>query len=274
MTKHKIKRVLTVIAGALVLSYVALLLTNKGHELPMQAQDYTSDRNRTVAIFGATGTIGDGILKAAMEDPAVDKIHVVTRRPSARIEEGVESGKVEMTIHKDYLDYTAIKDKIGEIDAVYWAIGLSAVGLDQETYREIHADYPMRFVTMWLDLCECQDNSFHYVSGSGADADSRMMWSQEKAYAEAELTGLAEGTGLHVVSYRPAFILPTEAEAHIGHRLLHAIFSPIGASVAAESIGAAMLEVSERGQAFSNGTILENKDIIVLGDAYRERTRE
>jgi len=30
----------------------------------------------TIAIFGATGTAGDGILKAAMADPEIEKIHV------------------------------------------------------------------------------------------------------------------------------------------------------------------------------------------------------
>lgn len=274
MNKRRIRKVLSVLAGALVLSYLALLLINKGHELPMQAQELNSDRNRTVAIFGATGTIGDGILKAAMNDPNLEKIQIITRRPSPRIEEAVESGKAEMTIHKDYGDYAAVREKFKNVDAVFWAIGLSAVGLDQETYREIHHDYPMRFVATWLDVCECQDASFHYVSGSGANADSRMMWAQEKAYAEAELARLAEGTGIRVISYRPAFILPTEAEAHIGHRLMHTIFSPIGGSVAAESIGAAMLEVSGRGSDFSNGTVLENKDIAKLGSAYENRRQQ
>ncbi len=271
MNGSKLKSALAAIAAALALSYLAMLLVNKGHELPMQAQDLDTDRSRVVAIFGATGTIGDGLLKAAINDPAVEKIHVVTRRPSPRIEEGVDSGKVEMTIHKDYLDYTAIREKLTDVDAVYWAIGLSAVGLDQETYREIHLDYPLSFVTTWLEASKREETSFHYVSGGGADADSRMMWAREKAFAEAELAELAERTGLRVVSYRPAFILPTEAEVHFGHRLLHAIFRPVGVSVAAESIGAAMLEVSARGPDFSNGTILENKDIILLNDAYEER---
>ena len=274
MKSRKIKRVVAAIAGALALLYVALLLVNKGHELPMQTQELNAERVRTVAIFGATGTIGDGILKAAIYDPNVKKIHVVTRRSSLRIEEGVELGKVEMTIHKDYLDYTEIQEKLTDVDAVYWAIGLSAVGLDQETYREIHAEYPARFVATWLEACQCEEMSFHYVSGSGSDAESRMMWAKEKAYAEVELAGLAERTGLRVISYRPAFILPTEAEAHFGHKLLHAIFSPIGSAVAAESIGAAMLEVSARGPSFPNGTILENKDISLLSSAYEEWRQE
>ena len=91
MTKRKTRRVLAVIAGVLALAYIALLLINKGHELPMQTQDLNTGRIHTVAIFGATGTIGDGLLKAAINNPDVEKVHVVTRRPSPRIEEGVKS---------------------------------------------------------------------------------------------------------------------------------------------------------------------------------------
>lgn len=271
MKSLKIKRVITVIGAGLAIFYVVLLLGNKGHELAMQTQETNEGRSLTVAIFGATGTIGDGLLKAAIGNPNVKKIHVVTRRPSPRIEEGVRSGKVEKTIHKDYLDYGAIKHILEDVDAVYWAIGLSAVGLDQETYREIHVDYPARLVAAWLDASGRQDISFHYVSGSGANADSRMMWAREKAQAELQLARQAESTNLRSVSYRPAFIRPTETEAHFGHRLLHAIFGPIGQSVAAEAIGAAMIEVSMQGPGFSNGTILENKDIILLGNAHDER---
>ena len=271
MNSRKFRKALTVFAGALALVYFALLIVNRGHELPMETQEPNTEHSRIVAIFGATGSIGDGLLKAAMNDPNIEKIHVVTRRPSPRIEEGVESGKVEMTIHKNYLDYSAIQEVLTEVDAVYWAIGLSAVGLDQETYREIHVDYPAHFVAAWLDSGRRPEVSFHYVSGSGANADSRMMWAQEKAHAEAKLAGLAERTNLRIVSYRPAFIRPTEAEAHFGHRLMHAILNPIGASVAVEAIGAAMLEVSARERDFANGTVLENRDIISLSNTYEQR---
>lgn len=264
MKARRTKRVLALFFGVLALGYLVLLIVNGGHELPMDTQDLNTERPRIVAIFGATGTIGDGLLKAAMSDPDIEKIHVVTRRPSPRIEEGVESGKVVMTIHKDYLDYSAIQEILAEVQAVYWAIGLSAVGLDPETYREIHIDYPAQFVTAWLESSTRQDISFHYVSGSGASADSRMMWAREKAAAEARLTELAGQTNLRVVSYRPAFILPTETEVHFGHRLMHAALGPIGVSVATESIGVAMLEVSARRSGFANGTVLENKDIVLL----------
>lgn len=54
-----------------------------------------------IAVLGASGTAGDGILKAALSDPDVHMIHVLTRRPTPRIEAGVASGKVVMTRHMD-----------------------------------------------------------------------------------------------------------------------------------------------------------------------------
>ena len=268
-------RVIGKLAGALfaviVLVYLGLLVVRAGSELPQEDGVVSTTMHGTIAIFGATGTIGDGLLKAALADPDVKKIHAVTRRPSPRIEAGVESGKVEMTIHKDYLDFSAIRDVLADVDTVFWAIGISSAGVDEETYGEIHVDFPSRFVAEWLDVSEKDDISFHYVSGSGANAGSRMMWAREKARAETELARLAQDSSLRVVSYRPAVILPTEAEAHLGHRIMYAILAPIKSIVAAESIGSAMLEVSARGQQYPSGTILENREIIGLGDAYGER---
>ena len=272
MAKRKIKRIAGTIAGAILLFYIALLQINSGNEVAM-TNDLTTDRHRTVAIFGATGTIGDGLLKAAIDDPNVDRVRVFTRRPSPRIEQGVAAHKVEMIIHKNYLDYSAIRDELSDVDAVFWAIGLSAVGLDEQTYREIHSDYPVQFLTEWLEVIDVDEISFHYVSGSGAKTESRMMWAREKARAESELAQLAAGTNLRVISYRPSVILPTEAEAHLGHRIGYSILAPIKAAVAAESIGQSMLEVSARGQQYPNNTILENKTIIDLGRAYQDRQR-
>ena len=100
----------------------------------------------TIVIFGASGTAGDGILKAALADPDIRKIQVITRRATPRIEEGVAAGKVNMTLHMDYLDYSAVHEQIAEADAVYWAIGTSSAGVDEKTYGMIHVDFPVRFV--------------------------------------------------------------------------------------------------------------------------------
>jgi hypothetical protein len=92
-----------------------------------------------VVIFGASGTAGDGILKAALADPDIEKIHVITRRLTPRIEVGVASGKVIASLHQDYLDYSAIHDQIAAAHAVYWAIGTSTFGVDEFTGQLVPA---------------------------------------------------------------------------------------------------------------------------------------
>lgn len=253
------------------LAYLGLFLARAGNDTLDHGDERDIGMYGTVAIFGATGTIGDGLLKAALNDPEVKAIRVITRRPSPRIEAGVATGRVTMTIHKDYLDYVGLLDSLADVDAVFWAIGISSRGVDEQKYREIHVDYPSRFLTEWMTVSQKPNASFHYVSGSGAKAESRMMWAREKAHAESQLANLAAGSNVRVVSYRPSAILPTEAEANLGHRLLYAVLSPIKAAVAAESIGRGMLEVSARHGDYPNGTILENPQVISLDTAYLER---
>jgi nucleoside-diphosphate-sugar epimerase len=174
-----------------------------------------------IAIFGASGTAGDGILKAALADPHVRTIHVITRRATPRITDGVASGKVIMTKHLDYLDYSAVRDQFRDVQAVYWAIGTSARNVDNETYSVIHVDFPVQFVKEWLQVSSRPNISFHFISSSDISEDSAMHWAREKVRAEKELFSLAEDTSLRVIAYRPDYIGPTEEEAHLGQKLLY-----------------------------------------------------
>ena len=225
----------------------------------------------TIAIFGASGTAGDGILKSALANPDIKKIHVITRRATPRMEEGVASGKVQMTIHMDYLEYSAVQQQIADADAVYWAIGISSVGVDEETYGMIHVDFPARFVAEWADVSNKPDISFHYISSSDISEDSSAMWAREKIRAERTLFEFAEGTNLQVIAYRPDYIGPTDEEAHIGQDLLFWFFAPVGAAVRAEQIGQAMFEVTTRISEFENGDKLGTRSIVRYSDAYDRR---
>jgi hypothetical protein len=225
----------------------------------------------TIAIFGATGTAGDGILKAALADPAIKKIHVITRRLSPRIEEGVASGKVQATLHMDYLDYSLVREQIADADAIFWAIGISSVGVDEETYVKIHVDFPMQFVSEWANVSNKPDVSFHYISSSDISADSSAMWARVKVRAEDALTGFADGTNLRVIAYRPDYIGPTPEEAHLGQNLLYWFFAPLKSAVRAREIGQAMIEVTARGSEFENGQRLHTRTILRYSSAYERR---
>jgi hypothetical protein len=226
---------------------------------------------KTIVIFGASGTAGDGILKSALASPDIQKIHVITRRTTPRIDEGVAYGKVQLTLHRDYLDYSAIEAQIAAADAVYWAIGISSLGVDEKTYGTIHVDYPAGFVAKWLTASDQPAISFHYISSSDISEDSGAMWAREKVRAERTLFELAAGTKLRVIAYRPDYIGPTDEEAHLGQSLLYWFFAPIGAAVKAEQIGKAMIEVTARSDAFANGDKLGTRTIIRYADAYDRR---
>ena len=224
-----------------------------------------------LAIFGASGTAGDGILKAALADPDVRTIHVITRRATPRIETGIANGKVIMTKHLDYLDYSALQDQLRDVQAVYWALGASSRNVDDETYSIIHVNFPVQFVKEWLRVSRRSNISFHYLSSSDITEDSSMYWAREKVRAEKELFALAEGTKLDVIAYRPDYIGPTEEDAHLGQELLYWFFAPVRAAVRAQQIGETMLEVTVRGDEFKNGDKLETASILRYSAAYRYR---
>ena len=224
-----------------------------------------------IALFGASGTAGDGILKATLADPDIRKIHIITRRATARIEEGIASGKVQMTLHMDYLDYECIQAQVSEVDTVYWAIGTSSVGVDEETYGRIHVDFPMQFVREWTGINHKRDLSFHFISSSDISEESSVMWVREKIRAEKSLFSFADGSNLRVIAYRPDYIGPTKETASFGQNLMYWFFRPVGAAVKATEIGRAMLVVSARGPRIENGLTISTSSIVRFSDAYDRR---
>ncbi len=272
MKKPRLKTILlipVVLFAAFYLFGLVVNLTGKSDVLPLTAvPEGGLDR---IAIFGASGTAGDGILKAALADPNVGAIQVITRRSTPRIEAGVASGKVVMSTHMDYLDYAPVIEQLADVQAVYWAIGTSIRNVDDETYSVIHIDFPVNFVEQWLAVSRQPEIEFHYISSSDISEESSMHWAREKWRAEQELFSLAKGANLKVIAWRPDYIGPTEEEAHIGQDLLYWFFAPVGVAVRAQQIGEAMLEVTVRGDEFENGDKLSNRRILRYSRAYRER---
>ena len=265
------KRILAWLAGLIILAYVAIAIRVATYNNVAPAYDGPRASLDSVAIFGASGTAGDGILKAALANPEIGTIHVITRRETPRISEGVAAGKVEMTIHMDYLDYTAIQGQISDVDAVFWAIGLSSLGVEEDRYRRIHVEFPRRFVEAWMAVSTKAAISFHYISSSDISEDSGAMWARVKVEAEKALFGFAEGSKMRVIAYRPDYIGPTEEEAHLGQTLLYGFFKPLGAALRAQQIGQAMMEATARQAEFTNGDKLGTFKIVRYSDAYEGR---
>ena len=230
-----------------------------------------SGANRVVMVFGATGSVGDGLLEAAMDDPQVQKIYVITRRSSPRIEAGVASGKIEMRLHQDFTDYTSLADVLEQVNTVLWGLGTSSLQVDDATYTRIHVDFPVAFVKQWLSARKHAPMSFHYVTGMGTDAEGSAHWAREKGRAERELAALADGSGLRTFSYRSAFIRPSADNANVLHYLGEALLRPGSLVITATELGGAMLEISARTDELPNGTLLDNADSIAYARIHQER---
>ncbi len=276
MTFPSIRKIFATLAKAAVALFALFYLVGVYLSLqpldPLEPAPLDSAPLETIAIFGASGTAGDGILKAALADPDVKNIHVITRRSTPRIEAGIAAGKVIMTQHMDYLDYSALQEVLADVDTVYWAIGISAMGANEDSYRRIHTGFPAQFLTEWLAAGDGEDKSFQFISSSDISEDSDTMWVREKIRAEKVLFGLAEDTSLRVIAYRPDYIGPAKDEAHLGQSILYGFFRPVGAAVRASDIGRAMLEVTVRGQQLENGSKLNTRSIHRYSNAYRQRT--
>jgi nucleoside-diphosphate-sugar epimerase len=266
------------IVGAVFLTCVvaatAFAIPRLGDEPPPPASDRQSARHDTVAIFGATGRVGEGILTAALHDADVGRVHVVTRRSSPAIERGAALGVVRATTHMDYLDYAAIRPILAEVDHVYWALGTSTLNVDSAEYAQIHLDFPKALIREWTAVRGAEAVlTFHYISGSGASADAWTRWAREKARAERELAALVRGTNVRVVSYRPGGVVAVAGDVLTPRqRLSRALFVPTKLSIDAASIGEAMLEVTARGDG-TNGRILENRELLSLAIGYRGAAR-
>lgn len=228
------------------------------------------DANRVVLVSGATGSVGDGLLQAAIEDPSVVKVHVITRRSSPRIDAGVAAGKVEMHLLDDFTDYSSLAAELGEVNTVLWALGTSSLKVDPDTYTWIHVDFPVAFVKAWLAARTAPPMAFHYVTGMGTGEDESARWAQDKGRAERLVAEMAEGTGLRSFGHRSAWVRPTAERANWLVYLFEALLRPGNMVIGAEELGGAMLEISARTEELPNGTILDNADALAYAELYRD----
>jgi nucleoside-diphosphate-sugar epimerase len=265
------RRRVVLVAGVLAVLVAASVYPRLGDEFPAPAASIDVGRHARVAVFGATGLVGEGVLAAMMQDRDVRAIHVVTRRRTPELDAAAATGRVTVWLHTDFLDYAALAPMLAEVDAVYWALGTSTWNVTNEEYSTIHVDYPARFVTAWLDARGARTPlSFHLVSGSGASSASWFHWAREKARAEQTLFQLADGTALRVVSYRPGGVLREGARARWYTAPLW-VFRSVKRAIEPTGIGQAMLEVTARGAEVPGG-ILENRDLLRYANGYRART--
>jgi putative NADH-flavin reductase len=76
-----------------------------------------------VILFGATGMVGQGVLRECLLDPEVETVLTIGRSVTAQQHE-----KVREIVHNDLSDLSAIERKLSGYDACFFCLGVSAVG--------------------------------------------------------------------------------------------------------------------------------------------------
>lgn len=222
-----------------------------------------------LALFGATGQIGRGVLLEALDDPAVASALVIGRAPTG------ESHPRLREIERASLYELPAADMRG-CDACIYCIGVTAVGLTEGEYTRITHDMTLAVAKSFLEANP--DGAFLFVSGQGADTSERgsLMWARVKGRTENALLAMPFRS---VTIFRPGLVQPERGirSRTRWYRVFYALARPLvglfvrsGIGTTTTLLGRAMLEAAEHPP---STRILDNWAINTLGAARRARGR-
>ena len=211
-------------------------------------------------ITGATGMVGEGVLHECLQNPNVEKVLVINRKPG-----GVTHAKLRELIHADFFNLTPIERELVGYNACFFCLGVSSVGMNETDYRRLTYDLTIHAAQLLAKLNP--DMTFCYVSGAGTDSteQGRSMWARVKGATENALLRLPFK---NAYMFRPGFMKPTPAlkntnkyYAYIGwlYPIGRALY-PAGFSTLQE-LAQAMIKSASVGYKKS---ILEVKDFVKL----------
>jgi len=212
-----------------------------------------------VILFGATGMIGQGVLRECLLDADVEAVLAVGRSAT-----GQKHDKLREIIHADLFDLSPIEEQLTGYDACFFCLGVSSAGMSEADYRRVTYDLAL---AVGRTLAKKNPSmTFVFVSGAGTNAKGRSMWARVKGETENALLELPF-KGAYM--FRPGGILPMhgiKSRTRL-YRVVYAIMGPLyplwkalfpNALTTSERMGQAMLAVAKRG---APQPILETKDI-------------
>ncbi|MEV4657516.1 NAD-dependent epimerase/dehydratase family protein [Micromonospora sp. NPDC049301] len=213
-----------------------------------------------VVIFGATGMVGQGVLRECLLAEDVREVLTVGRRPT-----GQRHPKLRELTVADVGELEAVRAELTGVDACFYCLGVSSLGLDEAVYTRISYDYPLAAARLLAEVSPSA--TFIYVSGVGTDSTERgrVMWARVKGRTEnAVLDLLPNG-----YAARPGFIQPTHGAVsrtrayRIGYAVTRPLFPVLRRLLSnhvttTDGIGRAMLRVAREG---SPRRVLGNRDL-------------
>ena len=213
-----------------------------------------------VVLFGATGMVGQGVLRECLLDDRVEAVLAVGRSPL-----GQDHPKLTEVV-SDLADPGELTERLAEYDTCFFCLGVSSTGMPADEYERITYQ-----LTLAVARTLPENTTFVYVSGAGTDSTERgrIRWARVKGATENALKRLP----LRTYFFRPGYIQPLHGITSKTplYRGIYRVTTPLypvlrrvigGMMTTTETIGRAMIAVGERGYARQ---ILENADINTAG---------
>jgi uncharacterized protein YbjT (DUF2867 family) len=214
-----------------------------------------------VILFGATGMVGQGVLRECLLDAGVETVLVVGRNPT-----GQQHAKLHEIMHDNFTDFSAIESQLTGYDACFFCLGVSSVGMEAERYRHLTYDVTMAAAKT---LARLNPNMvFTYVTGRSTDSTERgpQRWARVKGKTENDLLKLPFKAAY---MFRPAGIQPLHGvRSKTGWvNAIYVVTAPLLSYLArtrpqfmttSEKLGRAMIRVARDGYP---KPILESEDI-------------
>lgn len=223
---------------------------------------YSSADLMKVILFGATGMVGQGVLRECLRDDGVESVLAIGRRST-----GVTHPKLREIVQQDLFDFAAVPDAdLQGYDACFFCLGVSSAGMSEADYTRQTFDLTLGWARVLARVNPAM--TFIYVSGTGTGG--RAMWAQVKGRTEDALLALFPSAYM----FRLAMLLPKNREVSRTRwtRISYVVFRPLlplirvlapGGVITTEELGRAMIRVAREG---APKRVLENRDMRALGE--------
>ena len=213
-----------------------------------------------VILFGATGMVGQGVLRECLRDDGVERVLAVGRSSTGRTHP-----KLRELVRKDLFDFVAAGADLQGYDACFFCLGVSSAGMSEADYTRLTFDLTMG----WARALARVNPAMTFVYVSGAGTGGKAMWARVKGRTEAALLALFPSAYM----FRLAALRPMHGEVSKTRwtRISYTLLKPLlpllravapGAVISTEELGRAMLRVARQG---SPKRVLENRDLRALG---------
>ncbi|KTD59770.1 hypothetical protein Lsai_0414 [Legionella sainthelensi] len=225
---------------------------------------------KSIIIYGATGMLGQGVLRESLLDTHIERVTVIGRTPI-----GQTHPKLREIVRADLFDYHNIEEQLSGIDACFFCLGTPSTGKTEAEYTRITKDLTLTAAQLLLRLNP--QLSFIYISGEGADSSEKgaLMWARVRGQTENELLRMPFK---RVYIVRPGIIQPLNGIQsrvrlyRLGYRVLKPMlpmlryFFPNLIS-STQLLGQAMIKIAREGY---EKPILRNKDLYLLSLSKQE----